>query len=41
MSKSANQRSDPPVILSLVDTSRSTMRMLFEFWYELRHEAHH
>jgi hypothetical protein len=41
MSKIANQRSDPPVILSLVDTSKSTMRMLFEVWYALWHEAHH
>ena len=41
MSKSVKRPSDPPVILSLVDTSKSTIRMLFEVWNALRREAHH
>jgi hypothetical protein len=35
-----NRSSDPPVILSLVDTSKSTIRMLLEVWNALRHESH-
>jgi len=41
MYKDTKQRQDPPVIFSLVDTSKSTVRMLFEVWYAVWHESHH
>jgi hypothetical protein len=41
MRRGSNQVAEQPVIVSLVDTSKSTIRMLFELWYTMRHEAHH
>jgi hypothetical protein len=32
---------DQSVLVSLVDTGRSTLKMLLEVWYALWHEAHH
>jgi len=40
MSRLGNRPSEPPLVLSLVDTGRSTMRMLFEVWRALWHESH-
>lgn len=41
MSKGAGAPRDQRVILSVVDTGKSTIRMIFEVWYTLWHEAHH
>jgi hypothetical protein len=38
MSRDSNQRSEPPVYLSLIDTGTSTIRMLFKIWGETRRE---
>jgi hypothetical protein len=41
MSRRSQHSVDSPVIVSIADTSRSTIKMLVELWYALWHEAHH
>jgi hypothetical protein len=41
MNRGSRHQADAPVIASLVDTSKSTIKMLVELWYALWHEAHH
>jgi hypothetical protein len=40
-SRGPRHTSDGPVLSSLLDTSRSTLKMLLEVWYTLWHESHH
>lgn len=40
MDRGTRQRVDPPVVVSLVDTSKSTIKMLVELWYAIWHESH-
>lgn len=32
---------DTPVVASLVETGKSTLKMLVEIWYAGRHDSHH
>lgn len=41
MSRAARSRTDVPVVASLVETSKSTIKMLVEIWYAAWHDAHH
>ena len=41
VTRATSNRHDSPVIVSLFDTSKSTIKMLAELWYVLWHEAHH
>jgi hypothetical protein len=41
MRRGSNQVAEQPVIVSLAGTSKATIRMLFEIWYTMWHEAHH
>ncbi len=39
--RSESTPAEVPVVRSLLDTSRSTIKLLVELWYALWHEAHH
>lgn len=41
MSRVSQHQADAPVVASLVDTGKSTIKMLVELWYALWHETHH
>jgi hypothetical protein len=41
MSRGSRHQEDTSVVVSLVDTGKSTIKMLVELWYALWHESHH
>ena len=41
MNRGSRYPGETPVVVSLVDTGRSTIKMLVELWYAMWHEANH